>query len=138
MNFTIEELTRSTTALNHGINNDPPEQLRANGERLLILLQEVRELLGVPMDVTSGYRSKRVNALVRGERKSLHLEFLACDFKPRGMGLLDAFNKIKGSNIQYDQLILEPSWLHIQLPRPRRMNLIATKTDGNFTYRKVD
>jgi hypothetical protein len=134
VNFTIHELTRSAAAVSRGISNDPPPELLANGERLRLLLQEVRDLLGVPVDVSSGYRSPAVNKLVGGEPKSAHLQFLAADIRPRGMGLLEAFKRIVESKIQFDQVILEPNWIHIALPKPRLQALVAKRGERGFKY----
>ena len=56
--FSLSELIRSQTALRRGIDNYPNASALANLRNILAPgLQRVRDLLGAPMHVTSGYRS---------------------------------------------------------------------------------
>ena len=54
--FTLEELTKSNTALSYGIDNTPPERFVPNLHRLMDYLDRVREAYGKPIRVSSGYR----------------------------------------------------------------------------------
>lgn len=55
--FTLDELTRSTTATKHGIDNTPDSQSELNIMNVLIpRLNQIREEFGGPIIVNSGYR----------------------------------------------------------------------------------
>jgi hypothetical protein len=107
------------------------------GTNLVILadsiLEPIRGLLGVPLVVNSAYRSKAVNRKVGGHPQSAHLEGRACDFVPKGMDCLGAFNEIINRGPVFDKLILEIKgdtiWIHVQAPRigkePRHKAYIA-------------
>lgn len=141
--FTLGELTRSQTALRKGVNNTPNDAQRANLERLcVVLLEPIRALLGVPLQIDSGYRSAVINTLVGGAAHSAHLDGRAADVIPLGMSLEQAFQSIRSSSLPFDQLIIECGiWLHVSIPpvngQPRREVLAATGSPGNWSYQRV-
>lgn len=129
--FTLEELTRSTKAREHGVDNTPPpeivERLRVTAEKL----ERVRSLLGdQPIQITSGFRTQRVNDLVNGALHSDHLEGWSVDFRCPGFGSPYRVAKaIAASDLmaEVDQLIHEYGrWVHISFdPRRRGETLTA-------------
>lgn len=127
--FSIAELTFSDTATRKGIMNRPGPAARANLGRLCAeVLDPVRQLLGCPMHVNSGYRSPALNDAVGGKPNSAHKDGRACDFRPIGMSLRAAFDLIRNSEIPYDQIIIEyKTWIHIAIApageKPRRQVL---------------
>jgi len=133
--FTLAELTVSEAAARHGVDNTPDERALRNLERLAELLEQVRALLGVPILVSSGYRSPVVNHLVGGSDSSAHMRGLACDFiAPKFGPPLEVCREIVRSGIMFDQLIHEfGRWTHIGLSEtsPRRQLLtICGKARG--------
>lgn len=85
-------------------------------------------MLGVPLHINSGYRCPAVNAAVGGKIASAHMDGRAADFVPVGMYLREAFDKIKASDLPFDQLIVEyGTWIHVAIARqgvdPRRQVL---------------
>ena len=63
--FTIEELTRSTTARLRGIDNTPSQQVINNLIALVDnVLDPLREAWGKPIHVNSGYRCRALNKAV--------------------------------------------------------------------------
>ena len=135
--FTVEELTRTDT----GLDNECPVSLAGNLFHLAETLECVRELLGCPMRINSGYRSERVNAHCGGVSTSAHLFARAADFVPVGMPIAEAFERIKHSGIVFDQLILEPTWIHIGIARtldtPRQECLTASRGLKGMVYAHV-
>jgi len=78
-----------------------------------------------PITILSGYRSPDLNSAVKGSKTSAHMKGLAADFVVGNMTIREVFNTIRKSGIVYDQLILEPTWIHIGLAaKPRNQNLI--------------
>ncbi len=63
-NFTLEELTHSEVAERKNLDNTPNASEVANLTRLAALLEQVRSLLGKPIMINSGFRSKPVNDFV--------------------------------------------------------------------------
>lgn len=127
-NFKLKELI----ATNTGIDNTPPNHIIDNLYTLAQVLEKVRTACGNnPITVLSGYRSKDVNTKVKGSDKSAHMKGLAADFTVGTMSIKDVFYTLRKSGIIYDQLILEPSWVHIGLAAtPRKQNLIYD--GGNY------
>lgn len=100
------------------------EQLHRNAERMAReVFEPVREVLGVPLHVTSGYRCRELNVAVGGRAGSLHLEALAVDVIPVGIdprvGLFAVLAAMRRGELELlDQAIVEQSrWLHLQAAR---------------------
>jgi len=66
-------------------NGVPPEDLFDNLERLCMQLEVLREELGKPIIVISGYRSPEFNARINGARSSQHMQATASDIKVKGV-----------------------------------------------------
>lgn len=123
--FTIEELTRSATALKLGIENTPGAAEHDNLTMLVNnVLDPVREAWGNSIKVNSGYRCPALNAAVRGSRSSHHLQGMAADITAGSRaqnGRL--FQMIRQSKLTWTQLIWEygddtgPDWIHISYNR---------------------
>lgn len=131
--FTMEELTRSDTARVHNIDNTPTEEHAQNlvdtvcnladplRERWAVIC--ANEKLGTPqIRVSSGYRSRQLNAAVGGSTTSAHSFGYALDLIPMN-GNLARFKEVcreflKGR--KFDQMISEdenaagvPAWIHV-------------------------
>lgn len=118
--FSWEEVTRSPTAVQKGIDNSLPEELRENALRLAERMEAVRSVLGVPIHVNSWYRSPALNAAIGGSKTSAHMLALAQDFRAPKLRLSVAFELIAKSDIAFDQLIHESTrdgadWIHFGL-----------------------
>lgn len=134
-NFTLEELTASTTAANRGIDNTPTEQARKQLERLAKeVLQPIRDAYGHSIVVNSGYRSPKVNAAVGGSKTSQHMKGEAADIRCTATSKAELFNLIRkmmnDGTITVGQLIWEygtkkePQWVHVSLPSSTKKNQI--------------
>ena len=115
LNFTISELIKSDTAVKNNINNMPDIKSLDNLLNLIFYcLQPLRDKLGKPIIITSGYRCEKVNTLVKGKNNSQHLKGQAADFKVAGMTITQIIDFVKKSGIEYDQLINEyDRYVHI-------------------------
>ena len=79
-NFSLAELTKSTTAARHGINNTPnTEEQRYLTELCQKILQPIRDEFKQPIVVSSGFRCKKLNTLVGGAKNSDHVYGCAAD-----------------------------------------------------------
>lgn len=107
--FTIKELCYSYTAEKAGIKNIPPEENFKNMIEITIPnMDKIREYLGVPIKVNSGYRCEELNKLVGGVPNSYHVLGLAVDGVPQGITVKEAWEKLKKSSCSelIDQCIL--------------------------------
>lgn len=111
-NFKYKEIIKSETAQICGIDNSVPLELYDNMLKTVVAMQKIRELLGVPIIVTSWYRCPKLNEKVGGSKTSSHMKCLAVDFKTK-LDKKIVIEKIKNSDIEFDQLILEKTWIHI-------------------------
>lgn len=137
--FTLAEFTRSDTAVKLGLSNEPDSpQALENLRALAATMEQVRGLFGSPVIISSGYRNRRVNAAVGGVPNSDHALGHAVDFMVKGFDKAEIVRRIREEGcFPYDQLIDEPSWVHLSIaPRMRRQNLIARRTGpgGKMVY----
>lgn len=137
--FTLEELTLSQTAARLGLDNTPDVRVLDNLYRLAATLEEVRNAVGGPILVSSGYRSPEVNAALPGASPtSAHMDGLAADITAPGLTPKKLAQVIVDSGIYYDQLISEFSWVHLglahKLVTPRRELLTARLINKKVCY----
>ena len=129
--FQLSEFTRSATAQRRGLPNEPSDEVITN-LRLLCehVLEPLREHLGSPIHITSGYRQPLVNALVGGVRRSQHMLGQAADFKVEPSLMPEAYMYIR-DHLPYDQLIMEPGWIHVSYRHGhnRRQEVIILPND---------
>lgn len=115
LNFKMSELIHSGTAVRNNINNMPDiNSLDCMLDLITFVLQPLRQKIGKPMVINSGYRNSQVNKLVGGNPTSQHCKGQAVDFIINGMKPASIIDFIKRSGIEYDQLINEyDKWVHI-------------------------
>ena len=139
-NFSLDELTKSQTALRMGIDNEPtPGDLYNLSQLCDNILQPVREHFGKPVTVSSGYRSVALCEAIGSSAKSQHAKGEAADFEIMGIENKEVAVWIR-DNLDFDQLILEfykdgePSsgWIHCSYSDNNRGSVL--KYDGkNYT-----
>lgn len=149
-NLSLAEATRSATALRHGIANTPTVTHLINLKEVANnIFQPCREHFGMPLAVTSGYRSEALNDLIGGgAKRSQHSKGEALDLDAQvygGFTNRELFLYIK-DHLEFDQLIGEfPdnvgefAWVHCSYKAEgnRGEVLIAYKDDNNRTkYKK--
>ena len=111
--FSLKELRASATADRLGLNNKPTEpHILANlGALANDVLDPIRRLFGVPVIVTSGYRSHSLNRAIGGSAQSQHCEGQAADIVVRGVDTFDAALRITSEDtLTFDQFIFECKW----------------------------
>ena len=138
----LAEVIRSDTAKRKGIDNSPTAEHLENlkvisGE----VFDKVREYFGVPLFISSGYRSAALNKAIGGSATSDHNLGRALDLDQDGHGNgvtnADVFNYIK-SNLDFDQLIWEfgtdknPDWVHVGYRKgENRKQVLEAYRDAN-------
>jgi hypothetical protein len=144
-NLALAEVTRSETAKRNGISNMPTPEHIENFKKLAEnVFQPIREHFGVPIHISSGYRSKALNTAVKGSLSSQHCTGEAIDIDMDGTDITNAqiFHFIK-DNLNFDQLIAEfpvnsnPSWVHVSYEstgKQRKQILVAKKVGGATKY----
>lgn len=144
-NFVLSELVLSQTAARAGLSNEPSPLIVTHLQQLVDwLLQPIRDLLGFPMQVSSGYRSIAVNRLVGGVDTSAHTKGFAADMTCPGFGNPKAVAKFLAEmlpkhGIKFDQIIWEfGDWVHVALfdkdMRQRGQVLTARWVKGKAVY----
>lgn len=136
---TRSEFERSETAINRGIDNSMNEW---EIERAKLVCENcfepIREHLGQPIKINSGFRSGALNRAIGGATTSQHSlgEAIDLDLHDR-----DLFEWII-DNVEFDQLIFEggttdkADWFHISYRkgRNRKQVLRMVKKGGKSTY----
>ena len=140
-NFKLSELTASETARRRKINNDAPESVIENLRNLCQnVLQPLRDYVGEPITINSGYRCALLNSYVGGSKNSQHKFGEAADIRLP----LTSYKFYDGErhtdmdearkwldflkyNTDYDQLILETAnhldfWIHVSCRRDPKLN----------------
>jgi hypothetical protein len=144
-NLSLAEVMRSETAKRKGISNMPTPEHIENFKKLAEnVFQPIREHFGVPIHISSGYRSKALNTAVGGSLSSQHCSGEAIDIDMDGTSVTNAqiFNYIK-DNLNFDQMIWEfgtdsnPDWVHVSYEstgEQRKQILKAVKSAKGTSY----
>jgi hypothetical protein len=139
----LAEVTRSTDAKRKGISNEPTvehiENFKVLAEKIF---EPIRKHFGVPIFISSGYRSSALNKAIGGASSSQHLlgQALDLDMDGSSSGVTNkmVFEYIK-NNLDFDQLINEfnYSWVHVSYNpkgKQRKQILDAKKVNGKTVY----
>lgn len=139
--FALAELTRSTTAIRHGLDNTPPPVVVENLRRIADLLEIIRAHFNKRIRISSGYRSPELNRLVGGSQQSAHRVGLAVDFTIDDVPPAVVCTWIADNITGFDQCIYEfgaGGWCHLGLAagdaHPRQQLLSAGKAMGKTCY----
>ncbi|MCR5574177.1 MAG: hypothetical protein K6F78_05085 [Bacteroidaceae bacterium] len=143
--FQLKEFIESATARKHGIVNEPPAEAVENLKALCVhTLEPLREALGLPFVITSGYRCKALNDKIgHHSDRSQHMSGCAADFHVghtdgtdnRRERLIQAFRQIlTDPKITFDQVIIYPSFIHVSYVSNGKNRRKITKGYGNGKY----
>ena len=145
-NFSLIEFTQSATAARLNISNSPNEKELENIKKTAEYLQIIRDEIGVPMRISSGFRSKKLNKAIKGSLTSAHCYGSAVDIHATGLTSTQLAEKIiaiiKAGKIPFDQLILEypdttNTWVHLGFKHNgimRSQYLTASRVRGKTVY----
>lgn len=144
-NFTLDELTKSITAIREGIDNTPNAEQIDNLRYLAqTVLQPARDEVGY-INVDSGFRSAKLNShkSIKGAKNSKHLFGEAADLDSKDNAKNRLIFDFIASNCVFDQLIWEfgtddqPDWVHVSVTRNgknRMQKLQSVKRNGKTVY----
>jgi hypothetical protein len=139
--FSLDEFTRSETALKKGIDNKPTsaqiENLKVTAEGF----ERIMQVLGHKPDLNSGFRSPALNAAVGGAMSSQHTKGEAGDATCAAFGTPRQCVVLLSERrdfVLFDQLILEHErWFHASFTTtPRGQVLTARRINGKTVYFK--
>lgn len=143
----LVEVTRSETAKRNGISNEPtPEHLENFKKLAENIFEPIRNHFGVPINISSGYRSIALNKFIKGSTTSQHCTGEAIDIDMDGSSS-DVTNKMVfdfiKNKLNFDQLIWEfgtkdkPDWVHVSYEsngKQRKQILKAIKKGSKTIY----
>jgi zinc D-Ala-D-Ala carboxypeptidase len=115
--LSLSEVIRSESAKRNGISNMPtPEHIENFKILAAKVFEPIREHFGVPIRISSGYRSAELNKCVGGSTTSQHSSGEAIDIDQDYTTITNkqVFEYIR-DNLTFDQLINEfdYSWVHV-------------------------
>lgn len=137
-NFSLHELLLTSHRKFDEEQYNPPAEIIENLRALCVtILQPVRDALGSPVNLNSGYRCPSLNRAIGGAKNSQHMTGHAADIIDLNNGNEKLFKKIKELNLPFDQMIDEFGfrWVHVSFDpaRNRRQILQAVKNGRGQT-----
>ena len=143
-NFSLEELTKSETALRFGLDNTPNDQELSNLVALCeSVLQPIRDHFGKGVKVNSALRTIPVNRAVGSSDSSHHVKGMAADIEIPGVPNATLAEYVR-DNLPFTQVILEfytrgipaSGWCHVSYDPQnlKRQALTAVKENGKTVY----
>jgi len=132
-NFSLDEFVFSHAAIRHNIDMTPPEYVVENLTRLVEnILQPLRDGIGAPVKVTSGYRPLQLNRIIGSKDTSAHVHGCAADIKVKGKTPLEIAQFIEEHFLYYvDQVIHEFGvWVHVGIAQHSRHEMLTAKLNA--------
>ena len=116
-NFTLEEMVATS---HRKLQDIPTLEVVQNLQKLCVfVLQPLRDAIGRPVYINSGYRSKRLNKRVGGVANSRHLQGKAADIHCDNLDYAKVIFDILRQNPNVDKVLLErkghSTWVHVQM-----------------------
>lgn len=132
--FTLEELCFTSYKSYKDLNLKEAQKQMGRMYQLAGFAERVREIIGKPLIITSGFRCVKLNNAVKGAACSQHLYAEAIDFKVTGMTPLQIICELMTSDLKFQQLIAEHSgssaWTHIGIGSKQE---VLTYRNGVYT-----
>lgn len=116
--FRLSEFSNSLTAKCSNLDNTIPKAYIPNLRNLCEqVLEPLRQYVGKPVVISSGYRCKALNKAVGGVATSQHLTGEAADIHINSLSEGREWFTWIMDNCSFDQLIWEYGWIHISCRR---------------------
>ena len=138
-NFKYWEFVASEKAMEYGIKNIPNEQEWQNIEFVVkTILQPLRDRLGIPLTVNSGFRNNELNIKAGGSATSFHRLGCAVDVDTHEIPLvklLEAAHELP----EWSEIIAEyfpGGWVHIAHKKGDNRKMLKLK-DNKHNFAKV-
>lgn len=133
--FTLAEMLVTSTGLPNTPTAVEVDRLRRLCERVL---EPWRTRIG-RIRITSGYRSPRVNAAVKGSSTSQHMTGEAADCAPLDTELPEAWEELIGAGLPIDQAIVYQrehgrGWIHVSHSTRRERRELLVQPAGSSSY----
>ena len=141
-NFKAHDFFKSDTAIKNGILNIPAAYRVDKVLDSMVILadknQEIRDFLGYPIYISSGFRCLTLNRLLGSKDSSQHPLGQADDLTCPGFGSPEkVVLAIKKKGIEVDQCLIEKkgtsNWVHLSIKEFNNRNQFAYLVDGVFT-----
>lgn len=117
--FTLEELACTNVEKYKEQNIAEAQKYPGKMYQLAGFAERVREIIGKPVIINSGFRCVKLNNHIGGGLTSQHLYAEALDIRVSGKTSKEVYQILAASDLKYDQLILERSgtaqWVHVSI-----------------------
>lgn len=141
--ITYDEAVRSATAIRLGIDNTPsPMVLAAMNKTAYAVFEPLRQVVGMPLRVTSFFRCRELNAAIGGAAGSQHIKGEAIDLETTNAEELSnrRLFQIAAKILPFDQMIwefgndLDPAWVHVSYSStgPQRHQILRAFPGGRY------
>lgn len=139
-NFIPEEFFKSETACERNINNTTDDQdILINLNFTASKMQEIRNLLGEPIRISSAYRCLDLNRALGSKDTSQHIKGQACDFVCHSYGTPEQIvHYLKKNNVEVDQCLMEGNWIHLSIKKEGNRNEFAYFIKGEDGIRRKE
>ena len=111
-NFSLSEFQCKSGA-------EMPAEVLENIKELAKNMQVLRDHIGKPIQITSGYRSPDHNKKIGGAKASKHVLGMACDFKVKGVTPAEIIKDIEVlimcDKMKQGGIGIYPSWVHYDI-----------------------
>lgn len=117
--FTLQELAGTNNERYREKNLAEAQKQMGKMYQLAGFAERIREIVGKPIIINSGYRCVQLNNVLKGSLTSQHLLAEALDIRVNGKTSSELFQIIVASDLKYDQIILEKvgnaQWVHVSI-----------------------
>lgn len=118
-NFTFFELANTSVSKFKEKNLTEAKKIMGRMYQLAGFAERVREIIGHPLIINSGYRCVALNNALKGSLTSQHLLAEAIDIRTNAKTPNEIFKILVASDLKYDQIILEKvgnaQWVHVSI-----------------------
>jgi hypothetical protein len=130
--FTYSNVIASQKAIELNIDNTLPSIYYGNVINLAkFILEPIREHFGRPFSPLSWYRCPALNEAVGGSKTSDHMIGAAADIRLDKVSLMALAEYIR-DNLQFDQLIVEPTWIHVSHKKGNNRMEVLHKIESGY------